>query len=56
MTVYLTNFGRTLDATFSTIEEAKQAGIDTGFSFSVLAESGRVVGVYDTLGGWHPIA
>lgn len=51
-TVYLINFGYSLQDRFSTLEAAREAGKKAGFEFTV-NHAGSVVGSWSPIGGWR---
>lgn len=51
-TVFLTNFGYSLDGSWSTLEAAKEAGRKAGFEFTVRCNGGAV-GAWSVFGGWR---
>jgi hypothetical protein len=53
-TIYLTNFGYTLDGSFKTLDEAKAKARSTSFE-CVIRENGKSVMAYSYFGGFRPM-
>lgn len=51
-TVYLTNMNYTIDGEFKTIQDAKAAGMKTGFEFVVIHDNNVIAG-YQIFGGFQ---